>query len=204
MKNIRIDIQGTTTLLMHSPKCVNPLHPLKKAMNKLTAPRKKTDEIHEAVSHLEWMCAAYFNEDISRPIDDYLTKDMYLYIPTDCFMKSFVEGARSFKMGKHMTQFVTIQGIEAAFDPHTDMPITQMWKDPRFRDVRNVTVGRSKVMRTRPRFDKWSSVLEVRYDDTKIDFETICAAVDYAGRYVGVGDFRPKYGLYAVSITELD
>ena len=75
---------------------------------------------------------------------------------------------------------------------------------PEYRDTRVMTVQRSKVLRTRPRFDKWSITFRLRYDETKIDLETIAQAIEYAGSFVGLCDSRPKYGKFVAVIKELD
>jgi len=67
-----------------------------------------------------------------------------------------------------------------------------------------MTVMRNKIMRTRPRFDQWNIVFNLRYDDTKIDIDTIVNAMEYAGQYVGLCDSRPKYGKFVAMIEELD
>ena len=43
MKKLHVTLNGTTPLIMHSPKCVNPLHPLAKQMKAYTSKKKKTE-----------------------------------------------------------------------------------------------------------------------------------------------------------------
>lgn len=63
---------------------------------------------------------------------------------------------------------------------------------------------RAKILRTRPRFDQWNITFNLRYDENKIDIETIIAALEYAGSYVGLCDSRPKYGKFVAIVEELD
>ena len=60
MKKLHVTLNGTTPLIMHSPKCVNPLHPLAKQMKTLTSKKKKTEADLEAISDLEWEAGAYW------------------------------------------------------------------------------------------------------------------------------------------------
>ena len=54
MKTLRITWKGITPLIMHSCKCVNPLHPISKELQKYTPKKKKTDEDLKIISDLEW------------------------------------------------------------------------------------------------------------------------------------------------------
>ena len=44
MKKLHVTLNGTNTLMMHSPKTVNPLHPLALELKKYTSKRKKTED----------------------------------------------------------------------------------------------------------------------------------------------------------------
>ena len=73
-----------------------------------------------------------------------------------------------------------------------------------YRDTRPMTVQRSKIMRTRPRFDQWNITFNLMYDEEHIDIDTILNAMEYAGSYVGLCDSRPKYGKFVATVEELD
>ncbi len=76
--------------------------------------------------------------------------------------------------------------------------------DIRYRDVRSVCVQRSRVNRTRPRFNTWSTEFDVVYDETMLDLATIIAALEYAGSYVGVCEMRDRgYGRFSANIQEI-
>ena len=44
MKKLNVTLIGNSPLIMHSPKCVNPLHPISIEMKKYTSKKKKTEE----------------------------------------------------------------------------------------------------------------------------------------------------------------
>lgn len=58
---------------------------------------------------------------------------------------------------------------------------------------------KGRVLRCRPILNNWALTFNVTYD-TEIDPQTILEALRIAGRYVGVGDWRPekkgKYGKF--------
>jgi len=66
-------------------------------------------------------------------------------------------------------------------------------------DVRSVVVQRQRILRARPRFDDWSLEFEIINDDpTIIPMDMLKRILTDAGRYYGLGDFRPEFGLFAV------
>jgi len=74
-----------------------------------------------------------------------------------------------------------------------------------FIDTRKVNVQRNAVPRSRPAFNAgWStdfvvSILLPEY----IDQDTLHQAIERAGRLVGVGDFRPDFGLFRIDSYKL-
>ena len=72
MKKLRITLRGTSPLIEHSPKCVNPLHPIAKEMKSYTSKRKKTEEDLQKISDLEWEAGVYWDDNIG------------LVIPNEC------------------------------------------------------------------------------------------------------------------------
>jgi len=65
-------------------------------------------------------------------------------------------------------------------------------------DKRPVTVNRSKIWRCRPRFDKWELSFQVVILDDRIDPLVAKEVLENAGRYHGIGDYRPRFGLFEV------
>ena len=70
-------------------------------------------------------------------------------------------------------------------------------------DARPVVVQRARVVRYRPLFKKWELAFEIVIADDQIPTEVIKMALDHAGLYVGIGDFRPgrggKFGKFMVT-----
>lgn len=77
--------------------------------------------------------------------------------------------------------------------------------EPDFLDRRRVTVQRNGITRTRPAMKEgWAAKIELMVNLAEYIGPTLLRQVlDDAGRLVGVGDFRPTYGRFAVKNWEL-
>lgn len=192
MKKLHIALNGTNTLLMHSPKTVNPLHPLAIKIKSLTSKRKKTEDDLQKISELEWEAGLYYDETNG------------LHIPVECLQKTLENGAKMFKMGKDIQRYVQFVGTVAPLDIGVPFDLEKMRHDMKYYDVRTVAVMRSRVIRTRPRFDVWRCEFDVLFDEAHIDVDTIAKALENAGQYVGLCEGRQLgYGRFAAAIYEV-
>ena len=192
MKKLHITLNGTNTLLMHSPKTVNPLHPLKLELNTYTSKRKRTEDDERMISELEWLAGLYYDEANG------------LHIPVECLQRMLVEGARLFKAGKDIQRYIQFVNAVASFDIGVPFDLEKMHHDMRYYDVRSVVVGRNRVLRTRPRFDVWRCEFDILFDEMHIEVSTIARALENAGQYIGLCDGRALgYGRFATVIEEV-
>jgi hypothetical protein len=184
MKTINIKIRGTSPLLMHSSAAVDPTHPLNLESKKITGKRKKTDEDHIEINKFDFLKAIYFDERVG------------CYLPANNIEACLRDAAKKSKQGKSATCaiFVMPDMIPLIYDgPRTPR---ELYEDVRFRDVRAVKVQQARLMRCRPRFDQWSADFEIQFDEKILDETDIMSFLDTAGTYIGVGDFRPRYGRF--------
>jgi len=66
-------------------------------------------------------------------------------------------------------------------------------------DVRHVVVQRNRIPRARPRFDDWELNFEIiNLDPTILLRDTVKQILIDAGRWCGIGDYRPEFGLFEV------
>jgi hypothetical protein len=65
-------------------------------------------------------------------------------------------------------------------------------------DKRLVRVSNSGVERLRPMLKNWSLEFTIEIHDEQISADTVHQVLEHAGRYVGIGDFRPKFGRFSV------
>jgi hypothetical protein len=193
MKKLHVTLNGLNTLMMHSPKTVNPLHPLAIELKKYTSKRKKTEDDLQKISELEWEAGLYYDEANG------------LHIPVECLQKTLENGAKLFKAGKDIQRYVQFTGAVAEFDIGVPFDIEKMRHDMRYYDVRAVAVQRSRVIRTRPRFDVWRCEFDILFDETHIDVSTIAKAFENAGQYVGLCEARSLgYGRFCTKIDEVE
>lgn len=78
-------------------------------------------------------------------------------------------------------------------------------KEWNYEDKRRVVIQRAGINRTRPAMHKgWSATFELMAVLPEyIDSDLMLALINDAGRLVGVGDFRPTFGRFAVTKFEV-
>lgn len=187
-------IEGTKPLLMHRPIGVDPSHSDTIKLKELTSIRKKTAEQHATISRLEWGMGLYFDDELGP------------FVPGHMLWKSIHEGAKLSRGGPSVLRAiidlagqdfpVLYQGPRKTLD--------SMWKDPRFRDVRNIKIsGRNAVMRTRPRFDPWKLQGSFLFIGSQLDPNQLHQYFINAGAYQGLGDGR-TIGMGRYSVNSFD
>lgn len=183
-KESRFKITGTRQLVMHSSALADPLNPIAKALKKVTSKRSKTEADYEEVARLEYLGGLWLSN--GKPC-----------IPSTVLEAVFIEGAKKSRRGPAARAGILV--------PH-DAPLhysgptdpEQLWADPSFRLVASVRVNQARVMRTRPIFSDWSAEFAVEYLDDLLDEAEIKQILGTAGYQIGVGDWRPKFGLFTV------
>ena len=61
---------------------------------------------------------------------------------------------------------------------------------------------KSRILRSRPRFNKWMLKFHLKILDPIIKPTTLQEILEAAGKYTGLGDFRPLFGLFEVKEFE--
>ena len=146
----------------------------------------------ERLSDLEWEAGAYWQDGIG------------LYIPGENVEATIRNGAKVNKKGKDIEKYVNVTDLYIPFNYGENLSKKELIKRLEYRDTRPMVVSRSRILRTRPRFDQWNITFNLIYDESKIDLDTIVNAMTYAGSYVGLCDSRPKYGKFCATIEEID
>lgn len=189
MIDFSITITGTAPLLMHNSRLSNPLDPATKALKRYTGKRNKTDEDHEAVARNEFEGGMYLDPDLGP------------HIPGENIMRSLVDGAKLTKQGVKVTRglFVKTDVNPLAYDGPRDPQ--GLW-DKGFYNMSSVKVGTSRVMRCRPCFIEWRVQADGVLDPSVLELDDLAAIADNAGRLVGLGDWRPRFGRYTAVIEK--
>lgn len=166
-----VEIEGTKPLLMHAPVTIG---------NK---PKLRRGE------HLT----------PKQEAEMYLYKDSEgnIVIPSVNIKACIRDAGANYKVSGRRTTFKAM--IKAGIDikPYPNVPLIHNgWVV----DIRPVVVQRNRILRARPRFDGWSLKFEIiNKDPTIIHFDTLKKILVDAGRYYGIGDFRPEFGLFEVT-----
>ena len=124
----------------------------------------------------------------------YRLPDGTIYQPGEQIKQALINAAKAFKRGRSnmSTVFASFLSVEPEAIPHEIQKIET--------DRRAVVIPSTKgrVMRNRGRLNEWSLKFIVRvFDDNEIDRTTLQNVLEYAGKYIGIGDYRPqKKGMY--------
>ncbi len=130
--------------------------------------------------------------------ESYLYKDSKgnICIPAVNLKACIREAGRNYRVSGRRATFAAM--IRAGLDikPSPNVPLIHSgWQV----DVRPVVVQRNRILRARPRFDEWSLEFEIiNRDPTVIHKDTLKKILEDAGKYYGLGDFRPEFGLFEV------
>jgi len=131
----------------------------------------------------------------------YLTEDGKPYVPSAYIRNSLIEAGKAVKIkGKGKSTYSKLLGSSLIVQPDVIIINSSTgWKPFTATAVNPATRGRMTV--TRPMFKDWKLEFEVIMPDD-INEEDFAKIFDEAGRYVGIGDWRPaKKGMYGKFIV---
>lgn len=185
MKTLKFKIEGNSPLLMHDDKTANPFNDYTKQLKAISAKRKKTDDDLLEMARIEWMASLYYTE-----------QEGY-FIKAECFEATFLAAAKSKKLGTAFKQSVRIPDNPVFHFKQEKLPPAKLFELDCYKDFRTVKVQQSKVLRCRPIFNDWHCEVELWYDETRLDEAELLQIVEYAGRFIGVCDYRPKFGRFS-------
>lgn len=185
IQTIQYRLTGVVPLLMHNGQLANPLNPHTKSMKEMSGIRKKTEDDLAELSRREWLGGLYTDS------------EGFPCLPADVLLATLIEGAKKSKLGKQFAPGCFIEA-DARLKIGDTRKAVDLWGDPEYVDFRGVKVTQSRVMRTRPRFPKWATDVEVHVNTTLVNLSQVDKAWEDAGVQVGVGDYRPRFGRFNV------
>lgn len=184
MKILKFKIEGVAPLLQHDDKTANPFNEYTKKMKAISSKRKKTEDDLFEMASIEWEASLYH------------TQQKGYFIKAECFEGTFLAAAKSFKLGQVFKQAFRIPTDPVFKFKHNKLTPSELFQMDEYKDFRTVKVNNSKILRCRPIFNEWSTVIEIWYDETRLDESDILKFVEYGGKYIGVCDYRPKFGRF--------
>jgi hypothetical protein len=175
---------------MNSERGVNVLDPLVREKKALTSKRKKTDEDLAQIARLEWEHALYHDSELGP------------YIPAQNIEAMLRDGAKLEKRGTDIVRGISV--IEPRIKLEYDGPrdLEKLWKAGTYADIRSVKQQKARIMKTRPIFPNWVIVPTIAYDTAVFNEPDIIRIAELAGRYVGLGDFRQRFGRFDVEVLK--
>lgn len=192
MKTAHIRLTGMpgSAMLTHNERLASKLDPITRQMAAIASKRKKTDEDMEEIARLELVGGVYE------------TDDGLVGIPTWNVFRALQDGAKVNRLGKAVERGLVPAGPDIVPIKH-DGPNTvrAMWEQNCY-DQRSVKVGMSKVTRTRPRFSNWVVETTFLVDTELLQWDDLVMIAENAGRFVGLGDYRPRFGRFEATVEE--
>lgn len=175
MKSIKVTIKGITPLLMHRFPMVG-----------------ADDTSKKRTGVPDWKAEAEIS----------LYKDVngHLYQPASHIEGSLKEAGKTLKIpGKRGATYSKIIGYSVSIFPDEIPHKIEKYEI----DARPVVIQKARVVRYRPILKKWELAFELQLSDEQLPVEVIKLALEHAGQYVGIGDFRPgrggKFGKFMVT-----
>lgn len=188
MQTIEFHIRGTAPLITHNARLSDPLDEWAKQVAEISKKKTKTELDHQEMSKREWRGGLYTLSET----------DDTLVIPESNLERLMRDAATKSKRGKDvLSGLLVFEPAKIIYTGPKDLD--KMWASGNFALRASCKVGQRRVMRTRPCFDKWELKFRVDYDpDILKSSAEVVGFVELAGRYVGIGDWRPKHGRFEV------
>lgn len=177
-------IEGVRPLLMHNERLANPMDPIVKEIKKITSKKKKTDDDHEAIAHLEFLGSLYHDPDVGP------------YLPGDNLWRCLYNASKRNRLGERVKEALLIETDVNPLAYKGPRDAEKLWLDEKFRYFRSVRVGMSRTMRCRPIFYQWKTEVEGQLDTTILDWADFERIVADAGGLVGLCEWRPRFGRF--------
>ena len=119
-------------------------------------------------------------------------------LPGDMVHGAIKNAAKAKRLGKQFDRNVFVEEHMCPLIYEGPKDIVALYEDGKFIDQRMVNVRGSKVLRTRPFFDKWELKFTISFVEEEVDESDVVEAADRAGTQIGLGDYTPKYGRFEV------
>lgn len=182
LQTLSYRLRSSSPLMLHSGQLADPLNRYSKAIKAISSKRKKTDADFEELARLEFLGGLYVSE--AGPA-----------IPADNITAMIIKAAMKHKEGDLAKTGIFVED-HATIEYDGPREPDAMWKAEKFRDTRGARVGTARVMRTRPIFREWSTVVTFTIDDEIVNPARVNDWLQVAGRIVGLCELRPRYGRF--------
>ena len=188
---IVIHVVGTSPLLMHNPRMVDPEFEINRQMKVLTGIRKKTDETLRQIGRLEWFGGMYEVEGV-------------VVQPTSKLRKCLINAGRISKQGKSIERALSFSELNVPLIYEGPKELNKLFEDKRYTSRLSVGIGNKRVMRVRPQFSQWGlRVKGLFIEDAGLNLSEFEHIAELAGLSEGIGDNRVNgYGRFTIKVTQ--
>lgn len=197
IRQIKTTWTGIRPLILHNGMLCDRKYTYTRQIKALTDKGvKMTDTDHETRDELEWNGSLYVN-----PAGQ-------IAMPSDNIEACITAGAKKTKKGKDVNAGVFVSADDAfaliKFDRPKGVKVPKdLFKYPDYQMRKGVVLNRNRVIRVRPMLPTgWSITFTLEYDTSIINGRALITAMTTAGMYIGLGDWRPKFGRFTVEILE--
>lgn len=182
---------GIRPLVMHNGLMADPTNPYSRAIKEIVrkGSKKLTDDDYEKRDRLEWEGGLYWDDKLG-PV-----------MPSDNIERCIQLGAQKSRIGKDVQAavFCTEPQFKIEYDGPRDKEAMFSAANGRFSLRKGVAVQKSRLIRIRPMIPTgWSIDFTLEYDESIVNERGLTKAMIDAGTYIGLGDWRPKFGRFTV------
>jgi len=176
MKKYKVEIAGITPLLMNKPE--------QYGFDEQWVEKKASEDWEkEALKKL------------------YVDANEKIYQPSTHLEMSLIDAGKKIKVkGQGKATYSKIFGSMLSIDEFEIVHKQQEYEI--FKCLVVIPSTKGRVMRYRPKFNEWTLEFHISFED-EIPQEVVKEALEIAGKYVGIGDWRPakkgKFGKFQVT-----
>ena len=179
----RVSIRGTSPIIHHSGAGLDPTTPANREKSEITRKRgsNRTDADDARLRELECQSALWLDFS-KRPT-----------IPAAAIRANIEKAARKLKQGAQVREGLVVSNTSFQYDEERyGTSLDELGRTSQF--TTGVVVSRSRILRTRARFDlPWSCDFDVDADDELVDQSQLGNWLAIGGSRLGLGDWRPEH-----------
>ena len=185
---LSVQVTGVAPLVMHNGQMADPLNPIARELDRYTGRRKKTQSDFERIADLEYIGGLWLEG--GRPC-----------IPAAAFEAAILQAAARSRLKSRYRGTVMVKG-NALIRYQGPDTVDGLMGEPAFRLRIPVVVSGRRIMRTRPMFAAWSAAFEIAFLPSYVNQADLLDVLASAGDTIGVGDYRPQFGRFAIAARD--
>jgi hypothetical protein len=122
-----------------------------------------------------------------------------IFIPADHFQESMIRAGANIRVKGQGKKTYKDYMRSYVFVTPDKIPITPQEYEV---DTRYVKIQRNGILRNRPIWNEWTASFTLMVTDPSLPMDEIKNILEIAGSRVGIGDYRPRYGLFEITKFE--